>query len=116
MIFFYCPLFLLPLSQGGILWLLIILNGFTRIGVAALFNVVVIEMKEVGSLYSGSTVGLVSAMGMLGAFLSPPMGNYFANYNAGYPFIFWAILTAVGLPFFIKLKNFFKVGKSFLRL
>ncbi|MFC1840400.1 MFS transporter [Thermodesulfobacteriota bacterium] len=98
-------LFFLPVFQGSILWLLIIINGFTRIGVAALFNVVVIELKEVGSVYSGSTVGLVSAMGMLGAFLSPPLGNYFANYNAGYPFFFWAILASAGLPLFLLLRK-----------
>jgi len=73
--------------------------------VAALFNVMVIELKEVGSEYSGTAIGLTSTLGMVGAFLAPPVGNSLEAFNNGYPFIFWAVLAAAGLPFFAILKN-----------
>ena len=97
--------FALPFFEGPFVWVLIILTGFTRTGVAALFNVMVIEIKEVGSEYSGTAIGLVSALGMFGAFLAPPLGNSFSVYNNGYPFIFWACLAAAGLPLFAFLKK-----------
>ncbi len=95
----------IPFFHGSLLWTVILLTGFTRTGVGALFNVVVIELKEVGSVYSGTAVGLVSTLGMMGAFASPPMGNYLAVYNAGYPFIFWACLAFAGLPLFLLLRK-----------
>lgn len=98
-------LLLIPFFQSSLLWVIILLSGFTRTGVAALFNVVVIELKEVGSVFSGTAVGLVSMLGMLGAFASPPMGNYLALYNIGYPFFFWAILASAGLPLFLLLRK-----------
>ncbi|NLD36177.1 MAG: MFS transporter [Desulfatiglans sp.] len=97
--------FALPLFKGTFLWVLIILTGLTRTGVAALFNVMVIELKEVGSEYSGTAIGLTSTLGMVGAFLAPPVGNSLEAFNNGYPFIFWAVLAAAGLPFFAILKN-----------
>lgn len=97
--------FALPFFQGMFVWILIIISGFTRTGVAALFNVMVIEIKEVGSEYSGTAIGLVSMLGMLGAFLAPPLGNSLEVYNNSYPFIFWACLAAAGLPLFAFLKN-----------
>jgi MFS family permease len=98
-------LLLIPLVQSSLLWVIILISGFTRIGVAALFNVVVIELKDVGSAYSGTAIGIVSSLGMLGAFASPPMGNYFAVYNLGYPYYFWACLAFAGLPLCLLLKK-----------
>jgi len=97
--------FALPFFEGTFVWVLVVLTGFTRTGVAALFNVIVIETKEIGSEYSGTAIGLVSAIGMFGAFLAPPLGNSFEIYNNGYPFIFWAVLAAAGLPLFAFLKK-----------
>lgn len=97
--------FALPFFEGTAVWVLIVLTGFTRTGVAALFNVMVIETKEIGREYSGTAIGLVSALGMFGAFLAPPLGNSLEVYNNGYPFIFWAILAAAGLPLFAFLKK-----------
>ncbi len=98
-------LFLLPFFDGPLVWVLLVATGFTRTGVAALYNVMVIEIKEVGSEFSGTAIGLVSTLGMVGAFLSPPLGNSLEAYNNGYPFIFWACLAAAGLPLFALLKK-----------
>lgn len=97
--------FALPFFKGLFIWILIILTGFTRTGVAALFNVMVIETKEIGSEYSGTAIGLVSAIGMFGAFIAPPLGNSFEVFHSGYPFLFWAFLSAAGLPLFAFLKK-----------
>ncbi len=66
--------FALPFCKGTMIWVLIIITGLTRTGVAALFNVMVIELKEVGSEYSGTAIGLTSTLGMVGAFLAQQQG------------------------------------------
>jgi nitrate/nitrite transporter NarK len=76
--------FALPFCKGTMIWVIIIITGLTRTGVAVLFNVVVIELKEVGSEYSGTAIGLTSTLGMAGAFLAPPLGNSLETYNNGY--------------------------------
>ena len=96
---------LLPFMTGAGVWMLIVLNGFLRTGLFALFNVMVLENREVGIAYSGTAVGLVSTFGMIGAFLAPPLGNSLTAFGPGLPFILWAVLSAIGLPMFLFLKD-----------
>jgi hypothetical protein len=95
---------LLPIAHGLGVWGLIIISGFLRSGTIALLSILTFEIKEVGSTYGGTATGLVSTMGMFGAFFAPPLGNSFADTNLGSPFVFWALLSAFALPwlFFIK--------------
>ena len=64
-----------------------------------LFNVILFEMAGVGSTYSGTAIGLANAIGMLGAVISPPIGNSLTALHMGLPFVFWALLSALGLAF-----------------
>ena len=96
---------LLPFISGTGVWILLVLNGFLRTGVFALSNVMVLENREVGIAYSGTAVGLVSTFGMIGAFLAPPLGNSLTAFGPGLPFILWAVLSAMGLPMFLFLKD-----------
>ena len=95
---------LLPIVHGSAVWVLLIIGSIFRNGGSALFNILIFEMKGVGSTYGGTAIGLASTMGMFGAFLAPPLGNSLADVNLGLPFVFWAILSALALPgfFFIK--------------
>ena len=96
---------LLPFMIGAGVWILLVLNGFLRTGLFALLNVMVLENGEVGIAYSGTAVGLVSTFGMIGAFLAPPLGNSLTAFGPGLPFVLWAVLSAMGLPLFLFLKD-----------
>jgi MFS family permease len=95
---------LLPIAHGAAVWVLLIIGGFLRSGGTALFYILILEIKDVGSTYGGTALGLVNAIGMFGAFFGPPLGNSLADIHLGFPLIFWALLSASALPgfFFVK--------------
>jgi predicted MFS family arabinose efflux permease len=101
---------LLPLVNTTGVWILLIAGGFLRSGASALFNVMIFEIKGVGSTYGGTATGLANTVSMVGAFLCPPIGNSFADINPGYPFFFWGGVTVVSLPLMFFLKN--RTGQS----
>jgi len=96
---------LLPFLNGFGIWLIIIFGGLGRSGLGSLINVMLLETKGVGSTYGGTAIGLASTVSMVGAFLSPPLGNSLASINQGLPFIFWACLTAAGVPLLLLIKS-----------
>lgn len=112
-IFMMISLFLLPFFSGPAVWFLLVLNGLMRTGAFALINVIVIEMKEVGTRYAGTAIGLVSSFGMMGAFAAPPIGNSLNVFGPGFPFIFWALLLVAGLPLFLQIKGVNRNKKGF---
>ena len=101
---------LLPLVNTSGVWVLLVTCGFLRSGAAALFNVMIFEIKGVGSTYGGTATGLANTISMVGAFLAPPLGNSLAAINQGYPFFFWSGLAALSLPMLFFIKN--RTGQS----
>jgi predicted MFS family arabinose efflux permease len=101
---------LIPLANTTGIWLLVIACGFLRSGGSALINVIIFEVKGVGSTYGGTATGLANTISMVGAFLAPPIGNSLAEINPGYPFYFWAALAAASLPMVFFIKN--RTGQS----
>jgi NNP family nitrate/nitrite transporter-like MFS transporter len=101
---------LLPLVNTMGIWVLIIACGFLRSGASALFNVMIFEIKGVGSTFGGTAIGLANTVSMVGAFLAPPLGNSLADINQGYPFFFWSGLAAISLPMLFLIKN--RTGQS----
>jgi hypothetical protein len=65
----------------------------------------IIEIKGVGGTYGGTAIGLTNTIGMLGAFLAPPIGNSLTAFNDDLPIFFWAILVVVALPFLLLVKE-----------
>jgi NNP family nitrate/nitrite transporter-like MFS transporter len=94
----------LPAVEGAAVWALIVIMAATRSGMMALFVTLVMETEGVAGRYAGTAMGLMGTIGMLGGFLSPPLGNSLADLHIGLPFVFWAALSAVGLIgfFFVK--------------
>ena len=94
----------LPFVKSNWLFILLIITGFIRSVAGPICTTLIFEMKSVGTRYGGTAVGLASAMGMLGAFAAPPLGNSLAGIGPGAPFIFWAALCGMAIPlaWFIK--------------
>jgi hypothetical protein len=59
----------------------------------------------VGGTFSGTAIGLTNTLGMLGAFVSPPIGNSLTAFNADLPIFFWAILGVAALPLLLMVKE-----------
>jgi MFS family permease len=97
---------LVPFFSGPAAWVFIIATGFLRSIPSVLTAVLVLESREVGQEHAGSAIGLVYAMGMLGAFIFPPLGNSLASINPGMPFIFWGSMLLICLcAFFFQKKQ-----------
>lgn len=100
---------LIPIAGTAGIWGLVVIYAFLRSGVV-LFNVMIFEIKGVGSTYGGTATGLANTISMVGAFLAPPLGNSLAHIDPGYPFFFWAGLAALSLPMLFFIKN--RTGQS----
>jgi Na+/melibiose symporter-like transporter len=92
---------LLTVINGGALWPLLIIGNFLRSGASAVTNVMIFETPGVGSTHGGTAMGLVSSVGMAGAFFAPPLGNSFAGIAPAMPFLFWSGLALLSLPLFV---------------
>jgi nitrate/nitrite transporter NarK len=96
---------LIPFVGMGGIWVLLIIGGLIRTGFSALANTLIFETKGVGGTYGGTAIGLTNTLGMLGAFLAPPIGNSFTAINDDVPLYFWALLALVALPLIIMVKE-----------
>ncbi len=94
-----------PFVSGVWIYVLIVVTSFLRSGALALFNTMLYQIKEVGSEYGGTALGLAQALSMAVAFAAPPLGNSFSSISAGAPFLFWAVLPTLSLPLFLLLRQ-----------
>lgn len=88
---------LLSFASGLWIWLAVLLAGFVRDAFMAIFMTTVLETEGVGSAYAGTAMGLTMALGGIGSFVAPPLGNSLADLWPGAPFALWAVLAAAGL-------------------
>jgi sugar phosphate permease len=86
-------------------WICLIICGLIRTAVSALANTLIFEIKGIGATYGGTAMGLTNTLGMLGAFAASPIGNSFSSINDHMPLVFWAVLTAAGIPLLLCLKE-----------
>ena len=96
---------LIPFASITGVWVLAVIIGFLRSGAGSLFNVMILETKGVGSLYGGTATGLASAVSMVGAAIAPPLGNSLKSFGQAWPFIFWGLLCALGIPLLFAIKT-----------
>ncbi len=96
---------LLPFVGTTGIWVLLLLGGLLRTGVAALANTLVFEMKGIGGTYGGTAIGLTNTLGMVGAFASPPLGNSLTAFSGDAPLFFWGLLAVAALPLLFVVKE-----------
>jgi len=95
---------LLPLVEGGTIWVLMLLAGIFMDGFMSLIVTMMLETEGVGPIYSGTALGIVFTIVHIGSVSSPPLGNSLASVSQAAPFFFWASLSVAALVmlFFIK--------------
>ena len=98
-------LVLLPVVSDTVIWPLLIISSFLRSPSFAITNVLLFSIKGVGGTYGGTAIGLVTSIGMIGAFAAPPLGNGLEVFGPSVPFIFWGGLAAVSLPLFLLIRS-----------
>ena len=87
---------LIGFSSGFLISLAVLAAGMSRDGFMAITMTAIIEEKGVGPRLAGTATGLnMSVIGMA-SFLSPPIGNWLAQFGTGFPFMFWAALVLLG--------------------
>jgi MFS family permease len=96
---------LLPIVPANLIWVLIAFSGIFMDGYMALNVTMLMETKGVGIEYSGMALGIVFTIAQIGSLVSPPIGNAFANINAGLPFVFWSVLSIAALVTFAFVKE-----------
>jgi MFS family permease len=95
----------LPVAPANLVWVLIALSGVFMDGFMALNVTMLMETEGVGIEYAGMALGIIFTIAQVGNLISPPLGNAFANINAGLPFTVWAALSAAALVSFIFVKE-----------
>jgi ACS family glucarate transporter-like MFS transporter len=88
---------LLSFASGNLIWLAVLLTGFARDGIMAVFTTMVYETEGVDLIYAGTAIGLTMAIGGLGSVLAPPLGNSLAVLWPGAPFALWSGLALGGI-------------------
>jgi cyanate permease len=91
---------LIPLVDHTWIWPVLGMTSFLRAGTAAMANVMLLETPGVGVTYVGTAMGLMSSLGMIGSFLSPPLGNAMTQFGPQWPFFLWAAPSILVLPLF----------------
>jgi len=98
---------LLSVTDGALVWGLVIVVGTIRDGYMAVMTTTIMEIENIGAAYAGTALGLMMTLGRLGGAIFPPIGNSLADISPGLPFILWAAVAAVALSgfFFLRRKN-----------
>ena len=95
----------LSLSNSTLFWVLIPLAGCLSQGVGTLVVAYAIQLKQIGSLYAGTALGLIGGLANFGGFVLPLAGGRLAEAHATWPFILWASAALAGTVCFVVLKE-----------
>lgn len=89
--------FMIAFTKPGLIWLGAILIGLVWEAFMTLMFSSIMETEGIGTKYSGTAIGLVFTMGIVGNVLSPNIGNRIASVNPSGAFIFWGSLPLIML-------------------
>ena len=94
-------------GSGTLVYIGVIAAGALFDSYMANHQAALLDLKGV-SVYTGSALGLIIMFRELGGFISPPIGNWLAQFGLGTPFYFWGslgIMAAVVYLFLPKPAN-----------
>ena len=99
---------LLPLVDGAMVYIIMILLGVARDGFMAVCLTMSTETKGIGVVYAATAMGLAQTVLNVGSLISPPLGNSLAdpgNPASPFPFFLWAAFGLLALVAFIFVKE-----------
>jgi cyanate permease len=96
---------LLPLVDGAMVCVLMIVIGVARDGFMAVCLTMSTETEGVGVVYAATAMGLAQTVLNVGSLASPPLGNSLAVISPGCPFFLWAAFGLFALVAFIFVKE-----------
>jgi cyanate permease len=99
---------LLPLVDGAMVYVLMIVIGVARDGFMAICLTMSTETEGVGVVYAATAMGLAQTVLNVGSLVSPPLGNSLAdpaNPASPFPFFLWAAFALLALVAFIFVKE-----------
>ena len=96
---------ILAIGSGSNVWIAMVVAGIVRDGFMALQMTMLLEIKEIGTRYAGTAIGLIHTISRVGEIVSPPIGNSLADIDPRYPFILWSGMAVVALIGFTFLKE-----------
>ena len=96
---------LIAFAGPALLWVLIPLAGGLTQGVGTLVVTFAVQLKQIGSAYAGTALGLIGGLANFGGFVMPALGGRLAETNQTWPFIFWALAALSGVFCFFALKE-----------
>jgi hypothetical protein len=98
----------LPLVDGVMVCVLVILIGVSRDGFMAILLTMSTETEGIGVVYAATAMGLAQTVLNIGSLISPPLGNSLAdpaNPASPFPFFVWAAFGLLALVAFIFVKE-----------
>ena len=95
----------LSFASTNLVWFGVLIAGMVRDAFMAIFFTVLIETKGIGPSYAGTATGFALAISGIGNLLAPPLGNSFVTFSPQAPFIFWALLSLLGLVCLTRIKS-----------
>jgi MFS family permease len=95
---------LMPIADGALVWILMIAHGMFLDTFMSLTATLLLESEGVKPEYFGTAVGMIFAMGLVGAVSGPPLGALFTEFSGDAPFYFWAGLAFIALIVFLFIK------------
>jgi cyanate permease len=99
---------LLPLVDGAMVCVLMILMGVARDGFMAICLTMSTETEGIGVVYAATAMGLAQTVNNVGSLASPPLGNSLAdpsNPASPLPFFLWAAFGLLALVAFVFVKE-----------
>jgi MFS family permease len=100
LVFGFLGTVLMPIADGALVWVLMIAHGMFMDTFMSLTTTLLLESKGVKPGYSGTAIGMIFTMGLVGAVSGPPLGALFTEFSGGAPFYFWAGLAFIALIVF----------------
>ena len=102
-IIFICSA-MLAVFNNTMVWLLVIMIGFSRDGCMALI-LTMNQDKVTGSKHAGTAMGFQQMHFRTGSMIAPPLGNSLAYISMGTPFLLWSAFAAIGAAVLLFVKD-----------
>jgi MFS family permease len=112
----FAGLILIPAFPNSLVWPVLVIMGLFREAAMAVIITHTVQISGIGPEHAGTALGIGFALGGLGRFGSPPLGNSLARFGAGYPFLLWAALAGAAVVTLLFMRRMERVVRTGVEL